>query len=47
VCGFEKEIGYFSLSELQGIKVHGLGMERDMHFKPKKVYNEEPFEILV
>lgn len=46
VCGFEKEIGYFSLSELQGIKVHGLGMERDMHFKPKKVYNEEPFEIL-
>jgi hypothetical protein len=35
VKGFEEELGYFSLSELQGIKNSmGLGVERDMHFKP-------------
>jgi hypothetical protein len=32
VRGFENELGYFSLSELEGTKVHGLGIERDMHF---------------
>ena len=29
VEGFEKELGYFSLSELEGVRVHGLGIERD------------------
>jgi len=36
VEGFEKEIGYFRLSELQSIKgALGLPIERDMYFKPK------------
>ena len=30
-CG---EYGYFSLSELQSVKINGLGVERDMHFTP-------------
>jgi hypothetical protein len=35
VEGFEKELGYFSLSELQGIRgPMGLPIERDLHFKP-------------
>jgi len=32
VRGFENELGYFSLSELEGVRVKGLGIERDMHF---------------
>ena len=28
------ELGYFNLSELESVKVHGLGIERDMHFEP-------------
>ena len=36
VDGFEKEIGYFRLSELQSVKgALGLPIERDMYFKPK------------
>ena len=35
VDGHEKELGYFSLSELQSINVKGLGIERDMYFTPK------------
>jgi len=36
VDGFEKEIGYFRLSELQSVKgTLGLPIERDMYFKPK------------
>lgn len=35
VKGFESELGYFSLSELESIKgALGLGVERDMSFKP-------------
>src|SRR5947207_640652 len=30
------ELGYFSLNEMQQLKVAGLGMERDLHFTPKK-----------
>jgi len=26
------ELGYFSLDELEGVKVMGLGIERDLHF---------------
>lgn len=33
VRGFENELGYFSLSELESVKVRGLGMERDRFFK--------------
>jgi len=32
VRGFENELGYFTLSELQSVRVRGLGIERDMHF---------------
>ena len=36
VDGFEKELGYFRLSELQSVKgALGLPIERDMFFKPK------------
>lgn len=35
VKGFENELGYFSLSELENIKgALGLGVERDLSFKP-------------
>lgn len=35
VHGFERELGYFSLSELESITgPAGLGIERDLHFKP-------------
>lgn len=37
VKGFEDELGYFSLSELQSINVKGLGIERDMYFNPCKL----------
>ena len=35
VVGHETELGYFSLAELESIKVRGLGIERDRGFKPK------------
>jgi len=36
VDGFEKELGNFSLSELQAYKGRfGLGIERDLYFTPK------------
>ena len=35
VDGFEKELGYFSLSELESVKGPlGLKIERDLYFKP-------------
>ncbi len=34
VIGFETEIGYFDLNELQAIKINGIPrIERDLHFK--------------
>jgi hypothetical protein len=36
VSGFEVELGYFSLSELQAVRgPWGLPIERDLHFEPK------------
>ena len=36
VDGFELELGYFSLSELQEVRgPWGLPIERDLHFEPK------------
>lgn len=32
--GQTKELGYFTLHEMEGVKVHGLGMERDLYFTP-------------
>ena len=35
VDGFEKELGYFSLSELESVKgPYGLKIERDLYFVP-------------
>ena len=35
VHGFEKEWGYFTLSELESVtNALGLGIERDIHFEP-------------
>jgi len=34
VIGFETELGYFSLDELESVRVRGLGIERDLYFKP-------------
>jgi len=36
VHGFEKELGYFSLDELEQLRgKFGLGIERDLHFQEK------------
>ena len=35
LTGQTGEFGYFSLTELESVKVRGLGIERDLHFKPK------------
>ena len=38
VCGLERELGYFSLQELESVKGQlGLGVERDISFKPTKL----------
>src|SRR3990167_8008450 len=38
VVGFESELGYFSLSELQKLRGKlGLPIERDLYFKPCKL----------
>lgn len=38
VHGFEKELGYFSLAELESIRgKFGLGIERDLHFDEKQL----------
>lgn len=34
VFGHETELGYFSLQELETTVVRGLGIERDLHFRP-------------
>jgi hypothetical protein len=35
VVGFETELGYFSLDEMEEMRVHGLGVERDEGFTPR------------
>lgn len=38
VIGFEGELGYFSLAELEGLRGPlGLPVERDLHFKPRSL----------
>lgn len=38
VCGLEKELGYFSLSELQQVRGKlGLPVERDLYFQPAAI----------
>lgn len=41
VHGFEKEWGYFLLSELESVTgALGLGIERDIYFQPKSMAEE-------
>ena len=35
VSGHEVELGYFSLDELESVKVRGLGIERDLYWTEK------------
>ena len=43
VEGFEKELGYFSLSELESVRGPiGLPIERDLYWKPKKLNEIAP-----
>jgi Protein of unknown function (DUF2958) len=43
VDGFEKELGYFSLSELQSVRgPMGLPIERDLYWEPKKLKEIAP-----
>jgi len=43
VEGFEKELGYFSLSELRAAKGPlGLPIERDLHWQPKTLREIAP-----
>lgn len=38
VEGFEKELGYFSLKELESVKYFGIqGIERDINWEPRKL----------
>ena len=40
VCGFENELGYFSLSELESVKGKlGIGIERDLYFESQPLKN--------
>ena len=32
VDGHEKELGYFSLAEIDGLRIRGIPMERDLYF---------------
>jgi hypothetical protein len=39
VSGFELELGYFTLSELEGVRgLFGLPIERDLYFTPKSLH---------
>lgn len=43
VEGFEKELGYFSLTELESVRnLIGMPVERDLHFKPKTLEEIAP-----
>ncbi len=42
-CGFEKELGYFSLSELESVRgPMGLLVERDLYWEPKTLVEIAP-----
>ena len=43
VDGFEKELGYFSLAELEAVRGPlGLPIERDLYWKPKTLEEIAP-----
>ena len=37
VSSFGAELGYFSLEEIKGIRTLGIGVERDLEFKPTRL----------
>ena len=45
--GYGWELGNISLDEMQGGKIHGLGIERDLYFTPKKLHEIAELEELV
>jgi hypothetical protein len=43
VDGHDKELGYFSLSELEGVTgLMGLPIERDLHWQPRTLKEIAP-----
>ena len=47
VVGFETELGYFSLRELEGVRNRlGLGIERDLYFKPRTLKELKDSKII-
>ena len=45
--GYGWELGNMSLDEMEEVKVHGLGIERDLYFTPKKLHEIAELEELV
>ena len=45
--GYGWELGSMSLDEMEGVKVRGLGIERDLYFSPKKLHEIAELEEIV
>ncbi len=45
--GYGWELGYISLDEMKEVKIHGLGIERDLHFSPTALHKIAELEELV
>ena len=45
--GYGWELGYMSLKEMKEVKVKGLGIERDLYFKPTKLHEIAELEEIV
>lgn len=45
--GYGWELGYMSLKEMEEVKIHGLGIERDLYFKPTKLHEIAELEEIV
>ena len=45
--GYGWELGYMSLDEMEEVKIHGLGIERDLYFTPQKLHKIAELEELV
>lgn len=45
--GYGWELRYMSLKEMEEVKIHGLGIERDLYFKPTKLHEIAELEEIV
>ncbi len=45
--GYGWELGYMSLDEMEEVKIHGLGIERDLYFSPTKLHEIAELEEIV